>query len=348
MPSTSKPTHLPYAFSNFVWWSDDDLRAQLKKRIPGLGDEITPTNATESRLRDALKTLLREKGIVADVMSEDPSPFELTVERVPEAPGPAIVFSILNPQILVDHVIVSGAPDAEIDALNQSLKRTQGRKYSTRYDWNTRREVEEQLRQDGYLEAHAEVGHDKPRHEGEHYFVNLIVATTPGSQYHIAAITADGGPLLNGRDLSSLIKTKPGDVAIPNPWAEVPGELRSLYEHSGYAGVAIEDPPILDREHALVSYHLTVTPGPLYHLRSLTIHNLDAGQESKARRMLGLQPGDTFDELAISALSNKLRVDSSLSGYSFTYNPAKDKSVGTVDLTLDFFNNSDQPSVTTH
>jgi hypothetical protein len=52
--------------------------------------------------------------------------------------------------------------------------------------------------------------------------------------------------------------------------------------------------------------------------------------------------------LAISALSNKLRVDSSLSGYSFTYNPAKDKSAGTVDLTLDFFNNSDQPSVTTH
>src|ERR1039457_2728719 len=38
-PSPPYPTHLSYAFSNFVWWTDADLRAQLKKRIPGLGDE---------------------------------------------------------------------------------------------------------------------------------------------------------------------------------------------------------------------------------------------------------------------------------------------------------------------
>src|ERR1035441_9064065 len=81
-PSPPYPAHLPYAFSNFVWWTDANLRTQLKNRIPGLGDEIAPTQATESRMRDAIKTLLRQKGIVADVMSEDPSPGSLTAERI--------------------------------------------------------------------------------------------------------------------------------------------------------------------------------------------------------------------------------------------------------------------------
>ncbi|MDP9052355.1 MAG: hypothetical protein M3O31_16780 [Acidobacteriota bacterium] len=84
------PNHLPYAFSNFVWWTDPDLRAQLRKRIPGLGEELAPTHAAESRVRDALTSLLREKGIAADIISEEPSPSSLTGQYVPEAPGPAI------------------------------------------------------------------------------------------------------------------------------------------------------------------------------------------------------------------------------------------------------------------
>jgi len=64
---------LPYSFGNFVWWSDDELRSLLKKRIPGLGDEIATTTAAEGRVRDALKALLKEKGITAEVQSQEPS-----------------------------------------------------------------------------------------------------------------------------------------------------------------------------------------------------------------------------------------------------------------------------------
>jgi hypothetical protein len=36
-PQAQHPEHLPYSFSNFVWWTDEELRDLLKKRIPGLG-----------------------------------------------------------------------------------------------------------------------------------------------------------------------------------------------------------------------------------------------------------------------------------------------------------------------
>jgi hypothetical protein len=40
------PTRLPFGFSNFVWWGDDEIRVLLKSRIPGLGDEIAPNSAS--------------------------------------------------------------------------------------------------------------------------------------------------------------------------------------------------------------------------------------------------------------------------------------------------------------
>jgi outer membrane protein insertion porin family len=342
------PAHLPYAFSNFVWWTDADLRVELKKRIPELGDEIAPTQASESKVRDALKALLRQKGIVADVMSEEPSPWSLTAETVPEAPKPAIVFSILNPQVLVDQVNFAGVPDVVSEALNQSLRGRIGREYSNRDDWYVREQAEDQLQQSGYFDARVDVNHDPPRLDAEQYRVNLVISVVLGPQYHIGEITGEGGPLLKGRDLSTLFKVKPGDTATSSPLGELAGQLLVLYEHYGYADAVVEGPPVLDREHALVSYHLSITPGPLYHLRSITINHLDAGQESKVRRLLGLAPGDPYDVLAINSLYSKARADSTLSGYDFTFSPVQDKSADIVDLTLDFFNRTDQPRVTIH
>ena len=73
--SQSKPSQpaypklLPYSFSNFVWWSDDELRTALKRRIPGLQDEIAPTLSTPSGVRtvaDALSVVPASESTLAD------------------------------------------------------------------------------------------------------------------------------------------------------------------------------------------------------------------------------------------------------------------------------------------
>ncbi len=345
-PAQSYPAHLPYSFSNFVWWSNDELHGLLKERIPNLGDEIAPTAAAEARVRETLKDLLKEKGIAAEVQSEDPSAFSLNAERVPGAPGPAIVFSILNPQILVDKVVISQAPDALVDSLGESLRVKEGREYSGGQDWLVRSNVREELTSKGYLEADVDVEHGAPRRDGDHYLVNLLVSVKAGPQYRISAIIADGGPLLQGKDLSSLFTEKTGDIAGLGPFGRLAGQIRALYWHSGYADVDIQGPPVLNHERALVSYHLQVAPGPLYHLRNLTIHNLNAEQESKVRELLDMKPGDVFDEMAVNGLYHKISADPSMSAYSFTFTPKKDKPAATVDLTLDFFKNSDKATVT--
>src|ERR1700722_6032494 len=123
-PAQSYPARFPYRFSNFVWWSDDDLRVLLKNRIPGLGDEIAPAPTSEGPVRDALKALLLEKQVVAEVQSEEPSPSAIGAERAPGAPGapePAIVFSILTPRIVVDKVVVSQDASGLATSISQEL-----------------------------------------------------------------------------------------------------------------------------------------------------------------------------------------------------------------------------------
>jgi hypothetical protein len=92
-PNPPYPSHLPYSFGNFVWWSDEELRDLLKKRIPGLGGEISTTSASIGRMREALTALLKEKGIDADVLSEEPS-VELFIKRAVGLGGCGSVHSV--------------------------------------------------------------------------------------------------------------------------------------------------------------------------------------------------------------------------------------------------------------
>jgi len=74
---------------------------------------------------------------------------------------------------------------------------------------------------------------------------------------------------------------KPGDIAGIGPFGRLAGELRDLYCHYGYADVDIRGPRVLDRSRGTVSYHLEVVPGPLYRLRTLTIHAPDPDAEKR-------------------------------------------------------------------
>jgi hypothetical protein len=337
-PPQGYPAQLPYRFSNFVWWSDNDLRVQLKDRIPGLGDEIAPASGTESTVRDELETLLKERHIVAKVQSEEPPASSIGGDRAPGSPEPAIVFSIRSPQILVDKVVVSGDAIGLAGSVSESLKPREGQAYSAEQDWLVRSTVQEQLNANGYLEAEVAVAHDAPRSDGDRYLVNLLASVTPGRQYRISSISAGGGPLLPGRDLSPSFALKPGDVAGRNPFGSAPAELRAYYGRYGYADVEVRISPQLDHAHALVAYRLDVSPGPLYHLQSLTINNLDVGQQSRVKALLGPKAGDVFDLTAIlHSLHHAIAADPLLAGYGFTISTKKDKAAALVDLYLDFF-----------
>ena len=342
--ATSYPTHLPYSFGNLVWWSDDELRALLKKRIPGLGDEISTTSTSVGSMRDALRGLLKENGIAAEIYSEEPSYFGSA--RDPEAPEPSIEFSIRGPQILLNKVELKVEPENLASLLQTSVQWGEGKPYSSFGDWFVRSRIKEVLHQNGYLDAQVQISRRPPRKDGNRYLVDLGLSVVAGPQYHVSSITADGGPLLIGRDLSQFFDMKEGDAPGRYPLAGLASKLREFYLQYGYADVEIRNVPTLDRDHALVSYHLEAIPGPVYHLRSITVEKLNPEQESKARELLGMKPGNIYLDRAITNLYHSIPGEPLLKGYSFSFGPKRDKAANVIDLSLTFFKQGDESSVT--
>jgi hypothetical protein len=334
---TSLPEHFPYAFSNFPWWSDSELRAELKHRIPTLGDELTRNSPLESKVRISLVALLKTKGIEADVQVREPDLDYKTQKRVPEAPPVAIVFSIATPLFLqFGDIAFDGAPSGTSDALHEEVRIGKGAPYSTLTFWSIQNQIQDALQTKGYLTAKAIVEPEKPVKDRYGFEIPLIAHIAAGPQYHVASIKASGGPLLANRDLSSYYTLKPGDIAVPDPLGRLAGAIRSTYWQAGYPDVEIYGDPVLDIAHALASYELTVTPGPLYHLRSINILHLNDAQTSTVKTLLGMKPGDIYS--GTTALYRKITSPSSpLAGYNFSFTAKEDKTTNEVDLTLDFF-----------
>jgi len=345
-PQESDSVHLPYGFSNFVWWGDDELRSLLKKRVPGLGDEIGPSSAVEGKVRDALTALLKEKGIVAEVQSIEPSPSEVNRQREqwPGLPGvqlsprrkPKIEFSILAPQVLIGKIAFI-PQDAQVWRGYEGVtQRNQGKRFDRLYMESLRDREEDTLEQQGYLSAKVELSLSPPRLEDAIWVVDLTLSAKAGPQYSISAINVDGGSLLRGQDLSQLLDLKVGDLASSHPFTIFERTVRADYEHAGYMDVDIETKPTLDVANAKVAYRVSVTEGPQYHLRSLTIHGLTPNEENHARELLGMKIGDVYDGTAVTDLNQKLRADILLTGLGFSFDPAQEKTTRAIDLTLNF------------
>jgi hypothetical protein len=339
------PTRFPYRFSNFPWWTDIELHAMLKERIPGLGDEVTAE--TIGRVRDTLRALLKVKGIAAEIQSEEPSSSGLNPQepeeldfwgmQFPPTPKPSVEFSILSPSILIGRVSFLPENGVPVPAAQSEAKEQEGKPFTDSNNVFMQYRAQKVLRQNGYLTAEVKVGHGTPRRDGENILVDLTLSTNLGPKFTVSSVSADGGPLLQGKDLSSLLVVKTGDAAGRDPFQRVDPGLTEWYHRFGYLEVQLEHEPVLDREHALVSYHLRVVPGPVYHLRQLTVRSLNPAQEAKVRELLGMKSGDPFNTNAVDTLQQKCSKEPVFSGRNVVDEIKKDVGTRTVDLIVESF-----------
>jgi hypothetical protein len=337
-----------YSFSNFVWWTDADLRTELKRKIPNLPDEIAAASPIEGRIRTALMELLKTKGIRADVQSIDPSPDAFTKQRAPGSGPPTIVYSVSAPPSILIEKLVLENPAADAGVILQSVaKDMELRPYNSSTFWVQKDRVQRPLRENGYLTAKISFASGEPRKDGDRYLVPLIATIDNGKQFRVGKISADGGPLLHGRDLSQYFKLHEGDIASPTAFGMLPSMVRSTYTHAGFMDVEVHIDPILDVERGQALYHLEVEPGEQYHLCSVAVQGLDKANEQTARGLLSIKPQDVYDETAVMTLFRKVSETAEFKGMNFHSGTKKDSQTHSIDLTLFFARPDAKPSSVT-
>jgi len=339
----------PYRFTNFVWWTDADLRLALKHKLPALGDTLAPLSPMEFQVRLALIELLKTKGIHADVRIFGP-PEQATPPvnsiamgiraakiSTPDAPKPSTAFTIAAPpEILVGDVAIDGAPPDMLTSIQPIAHSLSGSPYG-QYPHMTEIRLYTLFQSSAYLSATSSTLPGTPiQTSPDHYVVPCTIKIDPGPAYHIGAISIDPGPLFAGADLSNYILEQPGDLVVPHMLNRLVTTLKNTYLRAGYAYVDVTDDPVLDKQKALASYNIRVDPGPVFHLRNLTIRNLDPAREQALRNMLDIKSGDLYNSLALLYLFQKLHNDPLFAGYTYGYQPREDEKDQLVDLTITF------------
>lgn len=336
-PRPPLPTHFPVRFTNLVWWSDSEIRAELAKRIPGLPAEIATHSSEEARIRRALEGMLLAKGIKANVTTLEPS-LDLDVRsRAAAAPPVSIDFSVLPPiKVMVGEITIDALPGVDTSSLLHDAHPPIWDTYDESYFWMLTDSATQFMKKQGYLTATAQIVHGEPkRTEGQTWVTPLHVELHPGQQFHVASISADGGPLVNSHVLESQFTVGPGDLATPAAFGPLPSSLQAFYRERGHEDVVVHTDPVLDLELSLATYRLTVDPGPQYLLGAVTIKGLTPEQEKMVRDLLAIGPSEPYSESAVMRLYGKIRSVPSLPP-SFSYRIHRDLATKLVDLTLVF------------
>src|SRR6185312_9597223 len=164
--TTQQPVseRLPYTFSNFPWWTDAQIRVELKHRLPSLGDEVGRGSAQEAQVRDALTAMLAARGVRATVISDEPSPTSAVVSACVKTlpfyiPGtaqrPHIEFSISAPQILVGGIELDSSPEG--DLVGRVARQMEGKPFESANMLVAAHQLAEPLQRHGYLSAEVSV-----------------------------------------------------------------------------------------------------------------------------------------------------------------------------------------------
>ena len=320
---------VPARFDNIVWYSDDELRAQLHERVPLFHDRLPLGGNLPDRVSDALQALMVDRGVSGkvDYLRAGPE----------NGPIDAIVYSIKGADIRIRKTDFSGASPAEIEALRAAATRLEGSDYLR----SLLRVQEDKVFLPIYLErgylkssfgdpqAKVAEGTSNPT------LVDVTFPVTPGAQYKVSTAQFAGEKAFPEDRLRAVIHLKPGEAANAVQLQEDLLAVKKLYGTKGYMAVNVEPTPQFDEAKATVDYLIEVREGDVFKMGELAIEGLDKETTARLEEDWKLRGGDPYD----SSYPHRFLTENSvelkgMGGWNTTIGEAVDAKDKIVDVTI--------------
>lgn len=280
------------AFDNFVWLTQDDIRAGLKRDVPLYIGVAPETGQILDDISRALEKLSKEKGVAVRVSRRiqqnsiaDPNWVHMFVA---EGANP----KVQSLQFTKNLTVSSAALEKEAAGLvGVEYSAFQSRLFGTA-------KLLPYYRERGYLQAKVETQAPKIlRHvEGSSdYSVVDVYAISEGSVYRWEAAEWSGDRALAPERLEAATGMRPNDIAngikIDEGWSAVQKE----YSKSGYIEASVSPEPVFDEQTHRVHFRVSVAEGPQYHMGSFAITGLPPKVEESLTKRWRLKPSDVYD-----------------------------------------------------
>ena len=287
---------VPARFEDFVWFSDEEIRHQIKERVPLFDGELPVSGKLAAQVSDVLQGMLIEKGLSGHV----------DYDRLVKEEGgniQAVLFSVQGVSILVRRAQVTGAGADEL-AQMQAVSGLSGKAYTrSGLELFVEKQILPVFREHGYIKAEVKIlppktippQSESPGDRQNATYVDVEFITRPGNQYQIAGIEWDGNKIVPVEQLNALLRAKPGKTANSIQLAADLDRVRQLYASQGYIRTAIKPEEQFDEPSSSVKYRLKVVEDSQYKMGELEIRGLDRALEAKVIEAWKLHPGAVYN-----------------------------------------------------
>jgi outer membrane protein assembly factor BamA len=279
---------LPVVFENFVWFSDEEIVAAIRKDVLYFNGTSPASGETPDRVAAALQHLLTEKHITGQVdylpyVSKEKQELLFTVKgaRIPVCslhfPGASAVaesdlVKASQPLFKTDYSKKDIATFAPLNLLPLYLHR-------------------------GYLRAEFQPPSATLETSAQcSGGVNVTIPVTEGPGYRWAKSIWDGNDKLPIEDLAAALGMNPGDIA---DGVKIEAGLKNVakaYAQRGYLTTTVKESAEYDDAASLVTYHFNISEGPRYFMGNVIITGVTPAEVDELKSKWTLGANAVFDE----------------------------------------------------
>ena len=288
---------VPVHFTDFVWFTDDQLHQKLHDRIPLFKGELPTSGRLPEQVSDVLQALLVENGIPGHVE------FSRTDDKTQHIAS--IDYAVTGVSIRLHNFEFPGANATHTALFKAAAEKLSDREYSrTILNDFAERVLLPIYHENGYLKAAAAPpqlkvvtpsGSEADIHGNRPTFVDVGFAVTPGAQYKLNTWQWSGNKEISTDVLQPLLHIKTGQTANTVQLEDDLRAVRDLYGSRGHVTATIKAAAIFDDAAGTVAYNLEVEEGPVYRMGELQFRGIDNNLTARLNAAWKLRPGDVFD-----------------------------------------------------
>jgi outer membrane protein insertion porin family len=315
---------MPVMLDNFIWLSDDELRAAVQQHVPTY-DGTLPVNAEVTTfMTGVLQRLLDERSIRGRV--------EFALQNNATTGRNQYLFSVKDTGLLVCALHVTGAaaiPEGELLEAASGLMR---RDYSRLYVMEVANvALRNMYRQKGFWAAEfrepiATLGSAPPACAG----VTVTVRVDEGVAYTWERAEWTGASVLTAAELDRLLGMKAGEVADLTKIEGGLAQVRGTYRQRGYMRQRSRMTPKPDAARRRLTLGVSIEEGPQFRMGELVITGMTDPEAEALRKKWRLKPGDIYDD----AYARQFRSENGTATRRLTLETALDAARGVIDLRI--------------
>jgi len=288
---------LPVAFENFVWFSDEDILAAIRRDVPFFNGTAPATGDTTDKITADLQRLLNSRNITGHVESFP----NVTKDKL------ELVFTVKGAKIPVCVVRFPGAaaiPEAQLMQASRPLLSTEYSRKDITAFVDTR--LTPLYRRLGYLRAEFQplkfMLTNSPQCAGG---VDVSVPVEEGLSYRWLRSVWDGNEKLTIEELATALGMNPGDLADGTRIDDGLKKVAEAYLRHGYLSATVKETVEYDDGNSGVIYRFSIVEGARSFMGKLIIKGLPAEEEEHLRSKWTLGSNAVYDQTYVDDFEQK-------------------------------------------